>query len=312
MTGFGAADAAINGERVSVELRTVNHRFFNASFRLPGHFARWETDLRELLRRRIARGHVALSVRAAATTDGGGVSIDEARLAAYVKLMRSAKERFGLSGELDIATVLRLPDVLVTGTDELPPDSVGAELASVVERAADALTAMREAEGLRLAGFLGERLTIVEGALARLEARAPQRVTEAADHLREVVRTLVTGQRIASGGATPGAGSGVDDGALTVPRLDEGRLAQEIAILADRLDVAEELDRFRAHIAAFRAALAEGAPDGVGKRLGFLAQEMLREANTTGSKANDAAMSRDVIMIKEELERIREQVDNLE
>jgi uncharacterized protein (TIGR00255 family) len=140
-----------------------------------------------------------------------------------------------------------------------------------------------------LAQFIAERLTLIEQAVARIAARAPERITAQRDRLRENVEKLAGGVAV-----------------------DPQRLAQEIAILADRLDVGEELDRFASHIAAFREALASKAADGVGKRLGFLLQEMLREANTTGSKANDAAMLQDVVAIKEELERIREQVENIE
>jgi uncharacterized protein (TIGR00255 family) len=130
---------------------------------------------------------------------------------------------------------------------------------------------------------------VIEDALDRLVTRAPSRTLEQRDRLRDSVRELTDGLAV-----------------------DETRLAQEIAILADRLDVQEELERFRSHLVAFRAALREGRPDGVGKRLGFVLQEMLREANTTGSKANDADLTRDVLVIKEELERAREQVENLE
>jgi uncharacterized protein (TIGR00255 family) len=152
-----------------------------------------------------------------------------------------------------------------------------------------ALLVMRSAEGGRLVAYLDERLRVIEKALDRIAVRAPERVTEQRDRLRTAVRELTGGLAV-----------------------DENRLAQEIALLADRLDVQEELSRFRAHITAFRAALEAPQPDGVGKRLGFLLQEMLREANTTGSKGNDAAIVTDVLQIKEELERIREQVENLE
>ena len=140
-----------------------------------------------------------------------------------------------------------------------------------------------------MASFLRQRIGVIESALSRLAARAPARLVEQRDRLQTAVQEL-------AGGVA----------------LDANRVAQEIAILADRLDVSEELDRFESHIVAFRAALDKGAPDGVGKRLGFLLQEMLREANTTGSKAADAPMLQDVVAIKEELERIREQVENLE
>jgi len=178
---------------------------------------------------------------------------------------------------------------VVAEAEDVPADADGAQLVVLVDDAATALTAMREAEGARLVALLDERLTAVASAVGRLAARAPSRLIEARDRLRDAVRVLTEGVAV-----------------------DEQRIAQEIALLADRLDVSEELDRFTAHIAAFRAALREGGADGIGKRLGFLVQEMLREANTTGSKANDAGMLQDVVLIKEELERIREQADNLE
>jgi len=192
-----------------------------------------------------------------------------------------------MAGDVDLATVLRLPDVVVSGAPEDQDQGTAADLVAIVARAADALTTMREDEGARLARALRERLAIIAAALDRVEARAPQRIAEQRESLRQRVRELLDG---------------------VAP--DEQRLAQEIAILADRLDVSEEMTRFRSHITAFHAALDDGRE--VGKRLGFLLQEMLREANTTGSKGNDAAVTADVILIKEELERVREQVENLE
>jgi uncharacterized protein (TIGR00255 family) len=289
MTGFGAADGVVGHSRVSVEIRTVNHRFFNPSIKLPAAFARWEGDVREALRRRIARGHVTLMARAHRDGDAATALIDEERFAQYVARLSALKVRFGVGGDLDLATILRLPDVVVADTETAYGEGAAAALIALVDEAATALTAMRDAEGSRLAGYLSERLDLVDRAVARIGARAPERLLHARDRLRDAVRVLTDGVA-----------------------LDDQRVAQEIALLADRLDVSEELDRFRSHIDGFRAALASGAPDGVGKRLGFLVQEMLREANTTGSKANDAAMLQDVVLIKEELERIREQVDNLE
>ena len=286
MTGFGAAEGRMGSARVSIELRTVNHRFFSPSLKLPGAFARWEGDVRELLRQRIARGHVTLAARVDRDVEGGG-AIDEARFGAYVAQLRGLRERHGLAGDVDLATVLRLPDVLDAGSPEEQDQGTAAELLEIVGRAADALTTMRAEEGARLAQALRDRLGIVSAALDRIEARAPQRIVEQRDSLRQRVRELLDG---------------------VAP--DEQRLAQEIAILADRLDVSEEMTRFRSHVTAFHAALDDGRE--VGKRLGFLLQEMLREANTTGSKGNDAAVTADVILIKEELERIREQVENLE
>ena len=287
MTGFGAAEGRVGSSRVTVELRSVNHRFFNPTIKLPGAFARWEADVREALRRQVARGHVTLFARAE-REELRGSSIDETKFAQHVAQLRELQQRFSLGGELDIATVLRMPEVFAAGETE-EDAGTAAELVAIVNEAAAALTAMREQEGGRLAAFLEERIAVVERAVARIAARAPARLVEQRDRLRAAVQELAEGVA-----------------------LDDARLAQEVAVLADRLDVSEELDRFQSHIAAFRAALGEGAPDGVGKRLGFLLQELLREANTTGSKAADAAMLQDVVAIKEELERIREQVENLE
>src|SRR5215204_5154634 len=257
MTGFGAAEGHVGGSRVSVELRTVNHRFFSPSIKLPSELSRWEPDVREALRRKIARGHVSVSARTERSASLSSV-VDEVRFAQYATMLRDLRERHGLDGPIDVATILRMPDVVASSGEEE-------------------------------SGTAAELTTIVEAALARIAARAPERIVAQRDRLRESVRVLTEGMAV-----------------------DEQRLAQEIAILADRLDVQEELQRFGSHIAAFRSALEQGTGEPVGKRLGFLLQEMLREANTTGSKANDAAMLQDVMTIKEELERIREQVENLE
>jgi len=287
MTGFGAAEGDVGGKRVSVEVRSVNHRFFTPSLKLPSAFASWEGEVRETLRRRVGRGHVTLFVRIEDSAAASGPTIDEARFSAYVEQLKELKARYGLAGEVDVATILRLPDVLVSEREEA--SGTVAELVAIVERAAAELTAMRAAEGARLADYLEARLREIDGALVRIEERAPARLLEHRDRLRANVRELAEGVAV-----------------------DEQRLAQEIAIQADRLDVNEELSRFRSHNVAFREALRSPQGEGVGKRLGFLLQEMLREANTTGSKANDATILRDVLLIKEELERIREQVENVE
>lgn len=289
MTGFGAAEGPVGGSRISVELRSVNHRFFNPSLKLPSSLSRFEGDVRELLRQRVARGHVTVSARVVRDDELGAV-VDEARFAAAAAALQALQAKYGLGGAVDVATVLRMPEVLQLTRDDAGFETATvAEVLAVVEAAIAALQEMRAAEGARLAQVIGERLTLVEEAVERLARRAPERT--AAQHLR--LRENV--ERLAAGVA-----------------VDPQRLAQEVAILADKLDVGEELDRFASHIAAFRESLAGRDGEGVGKRLGFLLQELLREANTTGSKANDAPMLQDVVAIKEELERIREQVENIE
>jgi uncharacterized protein (TIGR00255 family) len=272
---------------VTLELRTVNHRFFNPSIKLPSALAQWEGELREQLRKGAARGHVTATARIERAANDVQ-AIDEQKVARYAELLRGLQQRHQLDGPVDLATILRFPDVLASGPDD---ESAGtaAEVQKLAGEALAALTRMREVEGARLATLLEERIATVEAALARIAQRAPERLVAERERLTKAVRELT---------------EGVD--------LDQQRLAQEIALLADRLDVSEEVDRFRSHISAFRETLSSGKKEPVGKRLGFLLQEMLREANTTGSKSKDAAMLHDVVAVKEELERIAEQVENIE
>jgi uncharacterized protein (TIGR00255 family) len=287
MTGFGSAEGNVGGSRVNVEVRTVNHRYFNPSIKLPSTLARWEAEVREALRKHIARGHVTISAQIERTETAGAV-VDEANFARHAAALLSLRDRHGLGGEIDVATVLRMPDV-IHSSSEVAAEGTADELVTIVEAAAVALTRMREGEGNRLRAVLLERITAIEDALGRIAVRAPERVIAQRDRLRENVKIIAEGIAVY-----------------------EQRLAQEIAILADRLDVGEEIDRFTAHIAAFREVLAPKGGEAVGKRLGFLLQEMLREANTTGSKANDTQIQSDVILVKEELERIREHAENVE
>lgn len=287
MTGFGSADGAIGEARASVEIRTVNHRFFSPNLKLPSSFARWEGEIRELLRQKIARGYVTLTARVDREAATGPV-IDEARVAHYAATLRELQKKLALGGEVDLATILRLPDVVASPTDQGDP-AAGDALAVIVGKAIDNLITMRRAEGAQLAAFLVERVDAVETRLRRIEERAPVRLKEQHERVKRTVGDLIGG-----------AGA------------DPQRIAQEIAILADKLDIAEELDRFRSHLSAFRETVRSNTSEPVGKRLGFILQEMLRETNTVGSKANDAPILNDVIAVKEELERIREQVENLE
>jgi uncharacterized protein (TIGR00255 family) len=204
-----------------------------------------------------------------------------------VEQIRRLQERFGLAAPIDAATILRLPDVMASEADDAT--GTAEEFVAIVARAVEALDRMRIAEGAKLAAYIEARLAIIADAVERIAERAPQRLVEQRDRLQTSVQEIASGVTI-----------------------DQQRLAQEVAFLADRLDVSEEISRFHAHLGAVASSLSTPPSDGVGKRLGFLLQELLREANTTGSKANDAAIVRDVILIKEELERIREQVENLE
>jgi uncharacterized protein (TIGR00255 family) len=286
MTGFGSAEASVGSHRVAVEIRSVNHRFFSPSIKTPNALARLEGDIREALRERVTRGHVTASVRIGSDAEVGP-RLDPDRIAAYVEQVKELNKQVHLTEPVTWDAILRLPQVVTTEEPAAAPDAQG--IMPVVRQALEEMDAMRAVEGAKLRDIIVDRLAAIEGAMKRVAERAPTRVIEQRDRLRKAVTSLM-------------------EGALP----NEDRIAQEIAMLADRLDVTEEIARFATHISAFRATLDAPPPDGVGKRLGFLLQELLREANTTGSKANDSAITAEVLSIKEDLERIREQVENLE
>jgi uncharacterized protein (TIGR00255 family) len=293
MTGFGAAERSVRTGRLQVELRTVNHRYLNVNVRIPTLLARLEVELREWLRAWFNRGHVNCTVRFEPDEAAAGalaLQIDEQKVRAYLAAFRDLGERFGVPGTPDLALLTRFSDLFVRGGpdgDALPVEP--AELRATLEEASRQLITMREDEGRRLAVDLQGRLDAISQALEVIAERAPQRLLSERDRLRDAVRDLTDGIAV-----------------------DEARLAQEIAFLAERLDVHEELVRFRSHIELFGELLRAPAQEAVGKRLAFLVQEMHREANTIGSKANDSIISHRVIAIKEEVERLREQVENVE
>jgi len=286
MTGFGSAEGSVLGGRLSIEIRSVNHRYFNPQLKLPFELAGTESQLRERLRQLLDRGHVTLSARwIEAPARDAAVTVDLARARQVLAAAKQLKQQLKLKGEVDLAFVARHPDVLALERDGAAAE--WAEVEPVVERAAQQLVAMRTREGAALATELEGRLSALAEAAVAVERRAPERLTAELARLKRAVTELAAG----------------------VP-VDEQRLAVEVALLADRVDITEELVRLRTHLAACREALArDGA---VGKQLGFLAQELLREVNTIGSKANDAVITQTVITMKGELEKFREQLENLE
>jgi uncharacterized protein (TIGR00255 family) len=287
MTGFGAAEGPVAGGRLRVEIRTVNHRHFNLAPKLPGDLGGLEGELRERLRREFDRGHVAVQVRWTESPERtGGVAVDFDRARVVASRLRELQAALGLGGEVTLELVARQPDVLST-TSEAAGDVPWAEVEPVVAMAAVECRAMRAREGEALAVELRHRLDLLERAGEAVARRAPERLVRERDRLRVAVAELLDGRA-----------------------ADETRLAQEIAFQADRLDITEELVRFRAHLAAVREALAADRP--AGKQLGFLAQELGREVNTMGAKANDAEIAQQVIAMKGELEKFREQLENLE
>lgn len=288
MTGFGAAEGPVAGGRIRVEIRTVNHRHFNPSLKLSHELAALEADLRERLRKDFDRGHVSVGVHWAEAperhTAGFTVNLDRARAVALA--LGDLQRALGVPGQVDLSMIVRQPEVITSGREEAPAVA-WADLEPLVAEAIANCKAMRQREGTVLAAELRHRLELMEAAAAVVARRAPERVVRERERLRAAVGQLLDGRAV-----------------------DEQRLAQELAFLADKLDITEELVRFAAHAAACRAALGQDQP--VGKQLGFLAQELGREVNTMGAKANDAEIVQQVVAMKGELEKFREQLENLE
>jgi uncharacterized protein (TIGR00255 family) len=294
MTGYGEAEQDTPVGRLRAEIRTVNHRYFSANLRLARAVERYEPQVREWLRGFMPRGHVNFSLRieqpsAVDAGDGPTLQLDEARARQYLRALNELKTRLELPGDVDIAMLARYSDLIVPMDQETGPELDIEAVRVVVENAARNTVVMREQEGLRLAADLEARIVSMERALARIAELAPARLIAERDRMRRVVAELLEGVS-----------------------LDEDRIAREIAYMAERWDVSEELVRMRSHIELFRESVAAPAADPIGKRLSFLVQEMNRETNTIGSKANDAGMEHEVIAIKDEIERLREQIENVE
>lgn len=288
MTGFGRGEAGASGRAYTVEVHSVNHRFLEVRCRLPRRLQGLEPKVQQALQGRFARGHFEVTVQEKDL--GGGsrrLSLDTALAREYVGLLRGLQADLGLPGEVSLGLVASQRELIAIEEAEAPVEEAWEALSPALETALRELAAMRRQEGEALVGVLNRELAAIEAIQGRILQRAPEAVAAQRDRLRARIAELLDGRE-----------------------LDPGRLEQEVAILADRADITEECDRLRSHLAQFRATLAQAGPQG--RRLDFLLQEMGREANTTGSKSADAALAHEVVELKAALERLREQVQNLE
>jgi uncharacterized protein (TIGR00255 family) len=289
MTGFGRASFEAAGSTLAVELRCVNQRNLDLSVRLPRSLSGLEAELRRLLSQRFSRGKVELSVAlAAGAAPRAELEVDRALVLRYLALARELSREAGVIDRVSVAELLAMPGVVRAVEAAAREEDAAAPLLEAVARAADGALAMRAAEGGALARELSARLATVNALVAELGGRAG----EVQRAVRERLRVRAEQLRGETG------------------LLDEARLYQEVALAAERLDVAEELARLASHVEQFGAALASDEP--VGRKLDFLTQELAREANTLGAKAGDAPLAQRVVDLKAEIDRIREQVQNIE
>jgi uncharacterized protein (TIGR00255 family) len=289
MTGFGRGSAIGDDFTVAVEIKTVNNRYLDIHLRLSQELSPLEMIIRKRVGARLARGRVDLNInfeRTGATT----YEVNRPLIAGYVSAMREIQQEFHLDGDIDISSVARLPGALAPARDGLGEVNA-AGLERGLDEALDSLELMRENEGAALAEEMRSRLGKIEAEVPVIEAAAAGLADAYRQRLQKRIGELVTrgGQAI---------------------ELDAGRLAQEVAYLADRSDISEELARLRSHIEQFRAAIDDKGE--VGKRLDFLLQELNREANTVLSKSTEISIKDAGLAIKAEIEKLREQVQNVE
>jgi uncharacterized protein (TIGR00255 family) len=289
MTGFGAGRGEASAENLSVELRSVNAKFCEVKARLPRELASLETEFSKVIKARLSRGSIDAFVR---RESRAGLSvapqIDLALAHAYAQSLRTLRDELGLSGEPTIADITGFDGVIKLGETAPDVESATKALFAATAAALDALEEMRRREGEALAKDLNARFDAIEKGAREIEKLVPQQVQGARERLEARLAELLKG----------------------VAQIDPQRLAQEVAMIADRTDVAEELTRLASHVSQARGLIASDAP--AGRKLDFLVQEVNREINTIGSKSQHAGIAAAVVDLKAELERIREQVQNVE
>ena len=288
MTGYGRDQQLLHGRSITVEIRSVNHRYFEFSCRAPRGCAFLEDRLKRALQSAISRGKVEVSLTLQTVESRHtSVAVDHALAGQYLTALRALGEEYSLPDDLTLSVVARLPDVFTVCRDEEDEEELAADVLSVLQNALDRFVAMRETEGERLRDDILARLSVMEEHLSFVEERSPQTLAEYRARLTARLTELLNG---------------------AVP--DENRILTEVGIIADRLAVDEETVRLRSHFAQLRKIMESTEP--VGRKLDFLVQEMNRETNTIGSKCSDTAIAGHVVEMKSEIEKIREQIQNIE
>jgi uncharacterized protein (TIGR00255 family) len=288
MTGYGHGEAVSGAIAVSVEIRSVNGRYFEAVSRLPRSLALRENELRELVRRRVLRGKVTLTITVERDTNGlSPLKVDVASAKAYYRLLNDLRRAVRLKQPVRLEHLLQFSDIFGSRDLESTAEKEWEVVQEALGKGLDGLLAMRQKEGEELQRDFDTRLAVLSNMVEKIEQLSGEQIPRERERLRERIAQILEREPV-----------------------DEGRLEMELAILADKLDVTEECVRFRSHVAYFRQAMV--SPEAAGRKLNFLIQEMNREMNTMGSKSSDAAIAHLVVEGKEELERVREQLQNIE
>ena len=288
MTGYGGAKGVCEGLGIMIELKSVNNRYLDCSVRLPRNFLFCEETIKSLVGEHISRGKVDVFV----TVDSTGaedivVTVNEALAKGYLDAFNAIAEKFSLPGEVSSVTVAKMPDVLSVEKKEADKDALSAGISNILAEALAVYDDMRAREGAKLHEDIASRLVTIENLVSEVEEKSPQTVEAYRERLYKKMTEVLSGATV-----------------------DEQRILTEAAIFADKVAVDEETVRLRSHISQMREMLAGGSP--IGRKMDFLIQEFNREANTIGSKCTNSEISKVVIEIKSEIEKIREQIQNIE
>ena len=289
MTGYGKAEYQNEKFTLSVEIKTVNNRFLDLSYKYPRSFTPLQESMRSAVQKHLSRGKVDLYVNYKKSLVGGGaISFDKNLASSYVEVAKALKKAFpSLKNDFTVTSLLKTPDVVTLEQEEIVLEDVSLILLEVVEKACENLNVMREFEGEKLKADMLSRVDVIEETVAKIKERAPLVAQDYQKRLFEKIETIMQGQEI-----------------------DEARLLQEVAVFADKSNIDEELTRLGSHVSQFRKiCLSNGE---VGKKLDFLVQEFNRESNTICSKSNDIEVTDNALKLKCEIEKIREQIQNIE
>ena len=288
MTGFGSASQRDRRMDMDVEVRSVNHRFLTIKQSLPDSLARMENEIEQMVRAKLGRGSVTVSISVKSTREAGPALPDLDTFKAAAKQLREIQKALGLKGEITMEDLLAIPSLWNNGVSE-PSEELWPKVKKLLGKALDQLVETREREGAKISDALQGHLQTIEGRLGKVQARVPHVVDAYQKRLDDRIQQLLT-QR-----------------GMEAAKLD---IVREVAIHADRCDTSEEIQRLKAHIGEFRKIVVQKGP--VGRRLDFMTQEMGRETNTIASKANDGEIAASAVEMKAELEKIKEQVENVE
>ena len=288
MTGYGRAREMRNGRDITVEVRSVNNRYLDCTVKMPRAYIFAEDRMKARVQQAISRGKVDVFVTIdASAADAAVVAVNEPLARGYYDALTRLKTMFDLSGDITPEVLAKFPDVLAVTKAEEDVEAIAADICAVLDDALAAYNAMRAVEGEKLAADVAGRITTIEAVVGKVEERSPQTVAAYRQRLEAKMQEV-----------------------LQSTTIDESRILTEAAIFADKIAVDEETVRLRSHIAQLQAMLVSGEP--VGRKLDFLIQEVNRESNTIGSKCNDLTIAQDVVNMKAEVEKIREQVQNME